>query len=56
MLVAEQSGFVVTRVIVCYNFRVLGSSLAVGQRTLDPSAKVRILPPQPLKGNIITQN
>ena len=31
-----------------YNFnRMLGNSLAVGQRTLNPSGKVRILLPQP---------
>jgi hypothetical protein len=30
----------------CYNPAVLGISLAVGQRTLDPRAQVRILDPQ----------
>ncbi len=32
-----------------YNLGVLGNSLAVGQRTLDPPGKVRILLPQPAK-------
>ncbi len=32
-----------------YYLRVLGNSLAVGQRTLDPPGKVRILLPQPEK-------
>ena len=32
----------------CYNPDVLGISLAVGQRTLDPRAQVRILDPQPV--------
>ena len=36
-----------------YNLGVLGNSLAVGQRTLDPPGKVRILLPQPF-GNHIT--
>ena len=31
----------------CYNFGVLGNRLVVGQRTLDPPGKVRILLPQP---------
>ena len=30
-----------------YNQSALGNSLTVGQRTLDPSVKVRILLPQP---------
>ena len=30
-----------------YNRSALGNSLTVGQRTLDPSVKVRILLPQP---------
>ena len=30
-----------------YNPRLLGNRLAVGQRTLDPLAEVRILVPQP---------
>jgi hypothetical protein len=39
--------------IACYNPAVLGISLAVGQRTLDPRAQVRILDPQLLSsGNI----
>jgi hypothetical protein len=33
--------------VACYNPAVLGISLAVGQRTLDPRAQVRILDPQP---------
>ena len=32
----------------CYNFGRLGNSLTVGQRTLNPSVKVRILLPQPI--------
>ena len=36
-----------TRMSTSYNKRVLGNSLAVGQRTLDPPGKVRILLPQP---------
>ena len=32
----------------CYNPDALGISLAVGQRTLDPRAQVRILDPQPV--------
>ena len=32
-----------------YNLAMLGNSLVVGQRILDPSAKVRILLPQPLR-------
>ena len=31
-----------------YNQSALGNSLTVGQRTLDPSVKVRILLPQPI--------
>ena len=34
--------------------RSLGNSLAVGQRTLDPPGKVRILLPQPNTGKKIT--
>ena len=30
-----------------YNLEGMGSRLVAGQRTLDPSAEVRILPPQP---------
>ena len=36
-----------TRMSTSYNKRVLGNSLVVGQRALDPSGKVRILLPQP---------
>ena len=32
-----------------YNRYALGNSLTVGQRTLDPSVKVRILLPQPVR-------
>ena len=42
-----------TRMSTSYNKRVLGNSLAVGQRTLDPPGKVRILLPQPF-GNYIS--
>ena len=40
---------IATGIPLCYNFDVLGNSLAVGQRTLDPPGKVRILLPQPEK-------
>ena len=38
---------VVTNRLFSYNPRLLGNRLAVGQRTLDPLAEVRILVPQP---------
>ena len=37
-----------------YYLAVLGNSLAVGQRTLDPPGKVRILLPQPYLGSILS--
>ncbi len=33
----------------CYNLDMLGNRLVVGQRTLNPPGKVRILLPQPFK-------